>query len=78
MRDQQYYLACHQFSKAHKGFVLCAGIKGRSGFIQNNHLGITDVSAGQGNLLPFASRKIDAAFKAAAQHLPVSGGKMRQ
>ena len=56
-----------EFGEALEHFELAARIEGSSGLVENQQLRVAQVSPGQGELLPFAARKIDAGFETPAQ-----------
>ena len=65
-------LPAGQFGEALKHLEFAARVERRSGLVEDQHLRVAQVGAGQRDLLPFAAGKIDAAFEAAAQHLLVT------
>src|SRR5437879_9413374 len=49
-----------------------ARVERGGGFVENQNLGIAHVSAGKGNLLPFAAGEVHTAFETSAHHLIVT------
>src|SRR5260370_15411530 len=77
VRNEQGHLPGSQLGKPLKDFILAARVEGRSRLIQDQYLRIPQIGACERDFLPFATREIDAAVKAPAQHLIVSGDKLR-
>ena len=76
MGDQQSHFAGGEFGEALKDFKFTAGIERRGGLVEDQQLGIAQIGAREGHLLPFAAREIDAAFETPAEHLIVSAGEL--
>src|ERR1700735_1281591 len=75
MRNQQRHFSLGQLGESFKHFMLRARIQRCSRFVEDQKLRVTQIGAGQSNLLPLASRKIYTTFKAAPEHLIESIGK---
>src|ERR1700760_1134172 len=76
MGDQKRHFTGGQFCKTLEGLKFAFSIKCGCGFIENQKLCIPEIGSRQRHALPFASREIDAAFKASAQHLAVAFWKL--
>src|SRR5450631_1084060 len=76
MGDQKRHLTGGKFRKTLEGLKFAFSIECGCGLIQNQKLRIPEIGSRQRNALPFASREIDAAFKASAQHLVVAFRKL--
>ena len=72
MRDEQGHLALGKFGETLEDFKFAAGVEGRGGFVEDEELGVAEVSTGERDLLPLASGKFDAAFETAAKHLVIA------
>src|SRR6185437_1480278 len=66
--EQRHFSVC-QFRETLEDLGLAARVQRRSRLVEDQQLRIAQVSAGQRDLLPLASRQIDAALEAAAEHL---------
>ena len=64
--------------KAHEDLVLGARVERRRRLVEDEHLRVAHVGAGERDLLPLAAREIDAALEAAAEHLPIARAEARQ
>ena len=79
MGDEERHFAGGEVGKALEDFVFGAGVQRGGGLIQDEELRVAQIGAGQGDLLPLAAGKIDAAFEAgrvyAADQLVADGGR---
>jgi hypothetical protein len=48
------------------------GVEGGGGLVEDEQLGVAQIGAGEGDLLPLAAGELDAALEAAAEHLVVA------
>src|SRR6266446_9136225 len=76
MGDQKRHLTGGEFCKTFEGLKFAFSIECGCGLIQNQKLRVPEIGSRKRNALPFASREIDAAFKASAQHLVVAFWKL--
>src|SRR5690242_4979059 len=75
VRDQHRGLVAAQFLEALEHFELRARVERRRRLVEDQQLRVAHVGARNGDLLPFATRKIDAAAKTLADDLIVAVGQ---
>ena len=78
VRDNHRHSSCHQFRESNEDFVFGPGIERRGWLVQDQHLRVTHVSSCERDLLPFATRQLNALIEAPAEHLLVALCKFRQ
>ena len=75
--DQHRRLAGAQLLEAPEHLVFGTGVESGGRLVEDQHLGLAHVGAGDGDLLPFAAGQLDAVLEALADHLVVAAGQAR-
>src|SRR4051812_14595381 len=76
MRDEDRRLGLRQLLEAAEDVEFGSRVQRRGGLVEDEHLGIAHVGAGDGDLLPLAARQLDARAESLADHLVVAARKL--
>src|ERR1700693_2900420 len=72
VRDQHGHPSRHQLRESQEYLELGSRIERGSGLVEDETLSVTDVGAGERDLLPFATGQIDALFEPPPKHLLIT------